>query len=321
MMISTAGRRVQLIDGFRQAFRRAGIVGRVLALDTADTAPSRYLADEAFSVPRIDDPGYLDHVWGLCRRHNVALLVPTIDPELPLLAEERQRFLDVGILVAISDPETVGIAADKRATHEWLMQHGFPTVRQWELAQLTRGDFARHGRVLVKPVRGSMSQGIYAASSLAEVQADDCSIAQEIADGPEYTVSTYVTRDGRCLGAVPRERLEVRAGEVSKGRTVHLPHLEELVTDLMNELPAPYGALNVQVFDGSAGPKIIEINARFGGGDPLAWAAGAHFPYAMVLDVLGRRPTGDEVRWTPDVLMLRFDQAVYVMPEGGHLVG
>ena len=72
-------------------------------------------------------------------------------------------------------------------------------------------------------------------------------IVQAIAPGDEYTIDVMVDRRGRCLCAVPRKRLEVRAGEVSKGMT-------ERQEPLWSRQPpgrgpaGAYGALNVQVF-------------------------------------------------------------------------
>ena len=64
------------------------------------------------------------------------------------------------------------------------------------------------------------------------------------------------------------------------GVTVRDEVLMALALDVVSALPGARGVLNVQVFsDADRGfQQVIEINARFGGGFPLSWAAGALMP-------------------------------------------
>ncbi len=103
------------------------------------------------------------------------------------------------------------------------------------------------------------------------------------------------------MEAVPRRRLEVRGGEVSKAVTARLDDVEGLAREIGRCLPAAFGALNVQLFreEASGTLAVIEVNARFGGGYPLADAAGAIFPRWLVEEAIGlprseppRRPGG-----------------------------
>jgi carbamoyl-phosphate synthase large subunit len=48
------------------------------------------------------------------------------------------------------------------------------------------------------------------------------------------------------------------------------------------------GPLTIQAFLTSNGPVLTEINARFGGGFPLANAAGADYPRWLLQEVLGQ---------------------------------
>ena len=121
-----------------------------------------------------------------------------------------------------------------------------------------------------------------------------------------------VQGNGRCLGAVPRQRLETRAGEVSKGVTVRIPEVEQITQELAARLPGMYGVGNVQLFfdANSRSTKVIEINPRFGGGYPLSHAAGADFITGML------EPRRDvdlpPLTWEAGVTMLRYDAEVFV---------
>lgn len=109
-------------------------------------------------------------------------------------------------------------------------------------------------------------------------------VVQTLARGREYTIDVLADRDGRCVCVVPRLRIEVRSGEVSKGVTVRSPRLQDLAGRICAALPGAFGTLIVQVFvdgppdDAATDLAVIEINARYGGGFPLALEAGADFP-------------------------------------------
>src|SRR3546814_3233582 len=78
--------------------------------------------------------------------------------------------------------------------------------------------------------------------------------------------------------SVPHERIRVRAGEVEKGVTRRLPQLQDLAERIAAALPGPRGALCFQaIVDDNGDASVFEINARFGGGYPLAHRAGAAF--------------------------------------------
>jgi carbamoyl-phosphate synthase large subunit len=106
--------------------------------------------------------------------------------------------------------------------------------------------------------------------------------------------------------------MEVRSGEVSKGITLKDRRLMDLARSVAEALPGAYGPLNIQCFlDDSGTIRIIEMNARFGGGYPLAHRAGAQFTGWLLDELEGNLPNHYD-GWTDDLAMLRFDEAVYV---------
>jgi carbamoyl-phosphate synthase large subunit len=334
VLISSAGRRVELLRAFRQAVRDEAVEagtgagdrtpGRVLATDCSWYSSAFHDADEAFLVPRIDDPFFVDQMLRICEQNEVDLVIPTLDPELPVYAEARERFADVGTTVAVSSPEVVAISGDKQRTHEWLVTNGFPTVRQGSLADVLGNRDAWHFPLVVKPRFGSASIGVTFVNDIDQLQhaaaAQPDAVIQTLARGHEHTIDVLAARDGTCRATVPRRRLEVRAGEVSKAVTVRSAPLEELAAKLCEALPGTFGALNVQVFMSEDGSElaVIELNARFGGGFPLALAAGANFPGAMVQDVRRQPITATVDGWRSAVVMLRYDAAVFLDDtEGG----
>lgn len=342
VLISSAGRRVELLRAFRTVVTSFDPVtgqpsgsapaGRVVAVDCSWYSSAFHDADAAHLVPRCNDPAYVPRLLEICRDEQVDLVIPTIDPELPVYAEAREQFAELGTTVAISAPEVIRIAADKQATHDWLVANGFPTVRQGTPTDVESNRDEWAFPLIVKPRFGSASVGVRRVEDLAQLRraiadhradgGDDAGlVVQELAQGTEHTIDVLVvptepagvnpSEPPTVAVAVPRRRIEVRAGEVSKGVTVRSPELIELATKLATALPGARGPLNVQVFSGHGQLAVIEINARFGGGFPLSYAAGADMPRALLQEARGLPPTAS-LDWRDDVMMLRYDAAVFI---------
>jgi carbamoyl-phosphate synthase large subunit len=329
VLVSSAGRRVELLRSFRRAVSGLTPGGRVLAIDSSWYSSAFHEADEGFLVPRITDADHVPTLLDICERHGVDLVVPTTDREWPVWSEAVPAFAAVGTTVAVSSPEVLAIASDKRRTHEWLTANGFPTVRQCRPAEALADPAAWPLPLMAKPRFGSASEGVglvrdareleliaerdAGGSTLADGRPGDL-LVETVASGIEHTVDVLVDRSGLCLCAVPRRRLEVRGGEVSKGVTVRSPELIDLAHGLAKALPGPYGVLNFQVFaDETSGElAVIEINPRFGGGFPLSDAAGADYPRWLLEDLLGLPSTADADGWRDGLVMLRYDAAVFV---------
>ena len=316
VLISSAGRRVGLLRAFRAAIAGIGAAGRIVAADAGLDAPAAHLADAFHRVPRCSDKGFVGALADICRQECVGVIVPTIDTELPSYARHRDELAAQGVQVASSGAETVRIAGDKRLSHAWLRENGFPAVRQTTISRARLETHDWTFPLIAKPAAGSASLGVRRLRSRAELLAlpdTEDLVVEEIAPGVEYTVHVYVDRRGRCLSAVPCRRLEVRAGEVSKGLTAKKPALMELARAIAEALPDARGPLNIQVFEAPDGSlRAIEINARFGGGYPLAHHAGARFPQWILDEAQGKPVEPAFGAWQDDLAMLRFDDAVFL---------
>ena len=317
IMLSAAGRRVALLRILQRAAQALNLAPRILTTDLNRRSAAYQLGDIPCVVPSYREPGCLDALLRLCEHHSVKLIVPTIDPELPFYAEHRDRFREVGATAMISSPEAVRICNDKRATHRWLTERGFPRVEQADAAEL----LASSGRTwsfpaFVKRRGGSASIGARAVHTIDELRlatADGDYVVQQLAMGDEYTVDVFVDAAGRCRCAVPRLRLETRGGEVSKGVTVRSAPVIDLARRVAEALPGARGVLNVQIFfDATTGQITVnEINARFGGGYPLAEQAGATMAQWVIEGLLGRPSTAADDGWADGLVMLRYDEAVF----------
>ena len=315
ILISSAGRRVELIRCFRNGAAHLGIDLRVIAVDVDPTMSAAcQVADVAIRVPRCDRTEFIDALLGICLQHHVDLIVPTIDPELEALSTQAARFREIGVELAVAAPEVVRLARDKLRTAHFLASRGVPSPRSGRLDEVMADPHTWSWPLMIKPRAGSSSVGIRILSSpdqLGELGGSPDYLAQELLRGEEYTVNMFFDRAGRLLCAIPHLRREVRAGEVAKGITRRHPELEAIAWALGETLPGARAALCFQAMVDEAGRAVVfELNARFGGGYPLAHRARARFAQWLLEETTGR-PSSAHDHWQDDVLMLRYDHAVF----------
>jgi carbamoyl-phosphate synthase large subunit len=320
VLFSSAGRRVELINCFRADAARLGINLKTVAVDV-DPALSAacQAADVSRKVPRCDRPDFISKLLEICAAEGVKLIVPTIDTELEVLAENRAAFAKIGVEVAVSSPEIVRMARNKRETSRFLAEAGIATPRTESLR-----DFKAHLAewafpVILKPSAGSSSIGIHILRDAAQLKSLELSsvdyVAQQLCEGKEFTVNMFFDAAGRLRSVVPHERLETRGGEVSKGVTRRVPALDAAARKMAAKLRGARGALCFQAIAAPDGSTwVFEINARFGGGFPLAHRAGACFSRWLLEEVVGL-PSSTSEDWKEGTLMLRYEAAVF--PEAG----
>lgn len=314
VLISSAGRRVGLIDCFRADARELGVALRVVAVDVRpELSAACALADAAHKVPPVSSPDFIDRLEEIAIREGARIIVPTIDTELATLSGAAPRLLSHGIRAVVSDQDAVMVAGSKLQTARRLAAAGLPVPRTALLSDAGDADAWRFP-VVIKPDNGSSSKGLQIArdaGELGRIAVTPELIIQEWAPGREITINVFFDRNGFFVTAVPHERLEVRAGEVSKALTCRIPALQEMASKLPSAVPGIRGPICFQAKLEGRDAVIFEINARFGGGFPVAHAAGAPFSRWLLEEALELpRSAGDA--WEPDVLMLRYDQAVFL---------
>ena len=314
ILITSAGKRVALTRYFKETLSRFFPEAKVYTTDMRpDMAPAAYVSDGCFAVPRVTVPEYPDLLLSLCREHGVGIVVPTIDTELMVLAAQKERFAQEGIHVIVGDEAFVGVCRDKRLTGDFFAAHDIRVPRPIDKHHPTFPLFA-------KPYDGSLSTNLHFITKPEEltddILHDDKLLFMEYIDRKvykEYTVDMYFGRDHEVKSIVPRERIEIRAGEINKGRTAKnaiVPYLKERLA----RLDGCVGCICMQLFLHPDTCDIvgIEVNPRFGGGYPLTYMSGANYPELLIREyLLGERVAYDE-GWTDGKLMLRYDDAVFV---------
>ena len=316
MLLTCIGRRVELLNAFRRAGEELNIQLEVHGADANRLSPAMHLVDKAHLVDPISAGHYIEELIDIVRRAEIDLLVPTIDTELLLLAEAVDRFAEVDCCTLISSSAVVGTCRDKILTYKLLKGAGIDTPATWLWTEAVKRKSHRYPRFL-KPRAGSAAMGNYVVNNVDELMTFGRrvpeAIVQEFVKGTEHTLDVYTGLDGRPRCVVPRKRLEVRTGEVSKGVVVKDPAIMAVGSRVAEALGACRGVVTVQCMVTPKGRiRVIEINPRFGGGAPLSIHAGANFPKWILSELTGKKPRIHPTGFRDDVAMLRYDESVFV---------
>lgn len=313
VMFSCIGRRVALVSAFRHAMGQLGLEGRILGADSSPYSSAARLCDEVYYVHLSSHAGYVENLLEICGKQKVDILIPLIDPELQILAGQNARFAEVGTTLLLSAEGTIDICRDKVKTYKALVAAGIDTPRVFTYRESARADLP----LFMKPRGGSSARDIHKINTLDELvyyhRQVPNAIIQEYIDGQEFTLDVFADFEGRALCVVPRRRIEVRAGEVSKSVTCRDAELIRLGTDTVQALKGCMGPVTIQCFRTASGrTTVIEINPRLGGGVPLSIEAGADIPRWTIQCALGQTPDVDPDAWRDRLVMLRYDDAFYI---------
>lgn len=314
ILITSAGRRVSLVQEFKKAVIDFGVDIKIFTTDMEPRlAPACHMSDGYFQVCSAKSDSYISELLEICKSKSIGVIIPTIDTCLPVLSSNKHLFEENGIHVIVSCQNFVSICCDKRKTFEYFKEFG---IRCPKLIDINKPSFP----IFAKPFGGSSSKGLHAIISENDlsksIKNDPNLMFMEYIDKKvykEFTVDMYYGRDNFVKCIVPRERIEVRGGEVSKGIT-RKNYLVDFLKDRFEHLPGVVGCICVQLFYRKSDDDVlgIEINPRFGGGYPLSYHAGANFPLMLMREYLKGESLNYSDNWHDKTIMLRFDSEVII---------
>ncbi|MCR5502604.1 MAG: ATP-grasp domain-containing protein [Lachnospiraceae bacterium] len=314
ILILSAGTRNKVVQAFRTAFEGEG---NVIATDCSNLAPAIYEADRHYLVPRITAPDYTEHILSICREEKITGVFSLIDPELSLLAKERERFLEIGTTPVVSPYELVETCFDKYAFYEMMKEYGIPSACCFK----DKEEFYRAkdaGKiaypVFVKPIRGSASIHINKVESDQQIETlfamyEDLMI-QEYMPYQEYGADVYIDMiTGKCVSVFLKKKIRMRAGETDKSVSVMIPELTEKIVEF-TEKAGFRGMIDIDIFyDKDRGIFYFsEVNPRFGGGYPHAYACGVDMPKLLLNNLKGipNEPSPGDYR--TGVCMMKYNE-------------
>ena len=296
----------------------------IVGADASHRCPQFEMVDLALTLPRADDPQYIDAVLAVCRRFDVAAVLPGCEPELVAISRTRKRFQETGIFVPINPAAVIDTCMDKAETAVCLSRHGFSVPRSTVIESRADASAIDFFPVVVKPVRGGGSRDCFIAQGRSELEmfseylqgSGSRVVVQEYVGTPEseFTVGVLHDMDGNFVNSIALRRslngaLNTRSvvrnrtgrddlGEwlvissgVSHGYIDRFPEVTEPCERMARALGAR-GPINVQCRLVAGDVKVFEINPRFSGTTSIRAMVGYNEPDIL----LGHHLLGEPVQ-------------------------
>ncbi len=310
ILILSCGTRNKLVSYFKEN----KFFEKVVVTDCSEQAPALYVADQYYIVPRMTEDGYLDCLLDICKKEDIKIVLPLQEEELLLIAQNKNLFEVQGVMPIVSDYEKVLLCKDKFLLNKWLEEHAInavPTEFAAEYLKEAEGD----KDIYVKPRFGAGSINTMPIHSkrLLEALVEETSeelIVQPSISGKEFGVDVYVDIiSGEMIACFCKEKLRMRAGETEKSLSVKNKQVKELVAKAVNTLGL-VGPLDVDVMEWNGEYYVLEINPRFGGGYPHAYACGVSFPDFIACNGMGERNASCIDAYAENTLAMKYSEIV-----------
>lgn len=316
ILILSVGTRNKVVQYFKKAL--AG-KGKVIATDMSEIAPAIYEADKFYIVPRITEEGYIDQIFDICKKENITGVLSLIDPELSLLAENRDKFSELGVTVIGSSYDICEMSLDKYQMYLWLKNHGYDCARSY----MDFDKFEKSGvmyPVFVKPAKGSASIAIAKAEDEKTArflfEQREGMMIQEFLKGQEIGADVYIDMiSGEVISIFTKKKLVMRAGETDKAVSFKDKKLFDLIEKFVKE--AGYrGQIDIDIFEVEGKYYISEVNPRFGGGYPHAYECGCDHMSLIVENLQGKVNKSNIGNYEKDMYMMKYNEVMLKKMEG-----
>ena len=272
------------------------------------------MVDQYYTVPRGDDPGYADAILNICIKEHVDVVIPIMSAELVALAKNADRFAQAGVVLSVSDLESLKIANNKLALFEFMKEQGIPTPRFCEVNSVEDVDRALElvgVPVVFKTTEGSGSRGMriidpsksrfdilfHEKPTSAYVTAQDFKetlaegympqmLAMEYLPGHEYSVD-LLCENGNVIYSLCRRGLNVQTSIILDGVVEDKPEITGLCSQVAEKLKLT-GNIGFDVKERADGtPVIMECNPRATAGVSEFTASGVNLLYLNIKRCLG----------------------------------
>lgn len=312
VLILSAGTRNKIVQYFKRELEGRG---KVVATDMTTIAPAIYEADKFYTVPRITDPTYMDIILDICKKENINGVLSLIDPELSLLAKNKDEFEKIGVTVIGSDYGLCEMALNKMDMYNWLTEHNYNCAKSYDSIEEFKKDLAEgiaKFPVFVKPICGSASLSIQKVNDIETIELlfskDNNLMIQEFLNGQEIGADVYIDMISKeVISIFTKKKLVMRAGETDKAVSFKDEKLFNLITKFVVE-SGYTGQIDIDVFDVDGEYYISEVNPRFGGGYPHAYECGCNHMKLIVNNLCGLSNTPNVGDYNEGVYMMKFNE-------------
>lgn len=313
-LMCSVGRRGELLKDFRKSMEKNSTL---IATDNSPYAPAIYLADKQYLVPLINSPEYIDTLIDICKKEEINAVTTFIDPEIMLLAKNREKFEKIGVEVLAPYEETAKLCFDKYEMFKYLKSKGVLTVMTWPTFEEFKVDFD-DGKVefpvFVKPRTGSGSVG---AKKILDIESlklafeqDESLIVQEFMDCQDLDADVYIDiKSHKPVAIFSKKKISTTIGGANKTISFKDEKLFDFIKNVLKHFQFN-GPIDMDVFCKDGNYYLSEVNPRFGGAYLHAYGAGVDFIKLIENNLKGNINEENIGDYEEGVVMMMYDSVV-----------
>lgn len=313
-LFCSVGRRGELIKDFKLSLDKDS---KIIATDCVNTAPALYFADKQYIVPKITDTNYLETILEICKKEQIKAITTFIDPEIEILANNRESFEAIGVEVLLPYIETAKLCFDKFEMYKFLVEKNINTIKTYKDFTSFKLDYENglcNFPVFVKPRTGSGSVGARKVNQYEKLKEicdnEDNLIIQEFMDGLDIDADVYIdTISHKPVSIFTKRKLETKIGGASKTISFKDEELFNVIEDTIAHFKFN-GPIDIDFFYKDGEYYLSEINPRFGGAYLHAYGCGVDFIKLIINNINGIENVSLIGEYEEDILMMMYDSVV-----------
>lgn len=309
ILLLGGARRVAVAEQLIRSGKRLGAEVKLFSYELMSEVPIAVIG-KVIIGKKWNDPDVVEDILRIAREYDINIILPFVDGAIEVASRVKRRATDIFIPV----PPT-GIAEmmfDKIEAARAFIEADIPIPTTYTAVNAEMPAIA-------KPRHGSASRGIKIFNSIEELMhlenLRDYLVQQYVVNNREYTVDCYVSQNDEVLVTVPRLRIEIMGGEVTRTKTVRNKTLIEMSRSILKKFPFR-GPVTLQFLEDLDTRRfmLMEINPRLGGGVVCSIYAGAPIPDYILEESLGLEPKPCD-DWADNTLMARYmKEAIFFNP-------
>jgi carbamoyl-phosphate synthase large subunit len=283
--------------------------GNIVSTDSNSLSAGFFLSDFYYVIPPYDDKFFVEKLLKIIKEQNIKVLMPSSGFDIYGYSLNYDLIVEYGAIPIVSRRKVLEICRDKLLSYKFL-SNKFPFAFTCEY----------HEKIdtfplIAKPRFGKGSNNIIKIENKLDLKyvlgKFKNMIFQEYLPGTEYTVDVLSDLTEKPIMAIPRIRIDTKAGISVKGKIKRDLMIENLCKKTAETLGIK-GPCCIQLKESENGElKIIEINPRFGGGTIFTTLAGANFP-AMLLEMISNNNNNLIIPKVSEITVLRYFEEIVI---------
>lgn len=302
IMMLGGARRVSMAELFKRSGERIGREVNIVSYELMEQVPIALVGKVVVGL-RWSDPNVVADIVRVAKEYEIDIILPFVDGAIEIASKVKHQL--PGVFIPVGDFETNRTMFDKVSAARAFENAGIPIPRTYTAINAKMPAIA-------KPRKGSASRGIKIFHTLDELMQlenlGDYLVQEYLENKDEYTVDCYVSQEGEILTIVPRVRLEVMGGEVTRTITCRNVTLDRLSREVIAKFNLR-GPVTLQFLHDLDRNRylLMEVNPRLGGGVVCSIYAGAPITDYIIDESRGitLKPCDD---WAYNTLMARYQK-------------